>query len=200
VANRTGTGTGVGTGAGVGVGGWGDRSSAANQSGDSAGTDNTFASTTTTASTTNPPTITPTTTTITAADKDKKVVSRKSCSGWSPALLKKLREPLQSDRQLLAEAAGRRKKVHVPHPRKTRAQVMREQLHPLREVHSDVCSMSASTESRVVRPRTPPERLTAEELAARMAEKQDEEFRASLQAVNAAAAPNVPSVVAPGDS
>lgn len=39
-----------------------------------------------------------------------------------------------------------------------------EQLHPLHERESDVFSQSASTESRLPRPRTPPERISEEEL------------------------------------
>lgn len=50
-----------------------------------------------------------------------KMVSRKSCHGWSPELLVKLRQPMKTDREYLAEASSRQHKT--PHPRKTRAQV-----------------------------------------------------------------------------
>lgn len=51
----------------------------------------------------------------------RKIVSRKSCLGWNPKLLRKMREPLKTDRQYLAQLAGKNKKI--PNPRKTRAQV-----------------------------------------------------------------------------
>lgn len=114
-----------------------------------------------------------------------KVVSRQSCSGWSPALLKRLREPLRTDREIVALANRGKNKKKPPRPRINRAQVTKhnylnivvpgsqwfchvqhlmEALHPINERGSDISAVSASTVSHVPRPRTPPERISEEEL------------------------------------
>jgi hypothetical protein len=103
-----------------------------------------------------------------------KIVSKKGCGGWNPELLRKMREPLKP-----IEKAHKRISAT---PRKTHAQLLREKYHPPRDRDSDVDAMSASTESLMPRPRTPRIKITEEELHAQLLAKQDEAFRAQLEA------------------
>lgn len=104
-------------------------------------------------------------------DHPVKIVSRKSCGGWNPELLRRMREPLKPI-EVKPKAPAT--------PRKTRAILLREKFRALEDRDSDCDAMSASTESLVPRPRTPKNRITAEELHQQLVAKQDEEFRAQL--------------------
>ena len=107
-------------------------------------------------------------------DHPVKIVSGKSCSGWNPELLRRMRQPLKPIEV----------KPKAPNtPRKTRAILLKEKFRLSEDRDSDCDAMSASTESLIPRPRTPKSRLTADELHQQLIAKQDEEFRAQLASI-----------------